>query len=91
MSTPTVPTELSKSAHIAVLTAAFLGLVFDGFELGLMPVAAPSVTKSLLGNETVTAFSSQGAPSDRRSLVRAVYSGTDAGGCIWWDFSGELG
>lgn len=59
MSTPTVPTELSKSARIAVLTAAFLGLVFDGFELGLMPVAAPSVTRSLLGNETVTEFSSQ--------------------------------
>jgi predicted MFS family arabinose efflux permease len=31
-----------------VLAAAFAGLVFDGFELGLMPVAANSVTKSLL-------------------------------------------
>jgi MFS transporter, SHS family, sialic acid transporter len=32
-----------------VLLAAFLGLLFDGFELGLMPVAARSVTQSLLG------------------------------------------
>jgi MFS family permease len=29
--------------------AAFSGLVFDGFELGLMPVASLSVSKSLLG------------------------------------------
>ena len=31
------------------LSAAFLGLLFDGFELGLMPVASRSVTQSLLG------------------------------------------
>ena len=51
MSIANTPAELSKSARVAVLAAAFLGLVFDGFELGLMPVAAPSVTKSLLGAE----------------------------------------
>jgi MFS family permease len=34
---------------MAVLAAAFLGLVFDGVELGLMPVASLSVTRSLLG------------------------------------------
>lgn len=34
---------------MAVLLAAFLGLVFDGFELGLMPVASLSVSQSLLG------------------------------------------
>jgi MFS family permease len=34
-----------------VLAAAFAGLVFDGIELGLMPVASLSVTKSLLGPE----------------------------------------
>jgi SHS family sialic acid transporter-like MFS transporter len=42
---------LSKQARLAVLLAAFLGLVFDGFELGLMPVASPSVTKSLFGGD----------------------------------------
>jgi MFS transporter, SHS family, sialic acid transporter len=43
--------ELSRVMRIAVLAAAFLGLMFDGFELGLMPVASLSVTKSLLGND----------------------------------------
>jgi predicted MFS family arabinose efflux permease len=43
----TVP--LSPRGRLAVLAAAFLGLVFDGFELGLMPVASLSVTKSLMG------------------------------------------
>ena len=41
---------LSPRAKVAVLTAAFLGLVFDGVELGLMPVASLSISKSLLGN-----------------------------------------
>jgi Major Facilitator Superfamily len=41
--------ELSKHARLAVLAAAFLGLLFDGFELGLMPVASRSVVQSLLG------------------------------------------
>lgn len=41
---------LSSSAKTAVLAAAFLGLLFDGVELGLMPVASLSVSKSLLGD-----------------------------------------
>ncbi|MFM7207817.1 MAG: MFS transporter [Planctomycetaceae bacterium] len=40
---------LGPQARIAVLAAAFLGLLFDGVELGLMPVASLSVSKSLLG------------------------------------------
>ena len=59
MSPPSARYELSKSAQLAVLVAAFLGLVFDGFELGLMPVAAPSVTKSLLGTDVTNALSSR--------------------------------
>jgi len=52
MTSDTSPaTELSKSARNAVLAAAFLGLVFDGIELGLMPVASISVTQSLLGDQ----------------------------------------
>ena len=38
---------------MAVLVASVLGLVFDGVELGLMPIAALSVSRNLLG----TAFS----------------------------------
>jgi SHS family sialic acid transporter-like MFS transporter len=40
---------LSPSARSAVLVASFLGLLFDGVELGLMPLASLSVSKSLLG------------------------------------------
>lgn len=42
--------SLSPRARYAVLVAAFLALVFDGVELGLMPVASLSVSKSLLGD-----------------------------------------
>jgi SHS family sialic acid transporter-like MFS transporter len=41
---------LSPSARVAVLIASFLGLLFDGVELGLMPIASLSVSKSLLGD-----------------------------------------
>ncbi|MDO8543188.1 MAG: MFS transporter [Opitutaceae bacterium] len=40
---------LSRGARFAVLAAAFGGLLFDGFELGLMPLASLSVSKALLG------------------------------------------
>lgn len=40
---------LSPRARTAVLFAAIGGLLFDGFELGLMPVASLSVSKELLG------------------------------------------
>lgn len=46
----TVP-GLSRRARWAVLLAAFAGLLFDGIELGLMPVASLSVSRSLLGDE----------------------------------------
>ena len=50
------PAELSRGARYAVLAAAFAGLVFDGFELGLMPVASLPITKSLLGEEFTDAL-----------------------------------
>ena len=40
---------LSPRARVAVLAAVLAGLVFDGVELGLMPVASLSVSRSLLG------------------------------------------
>jgi len=40
---------LSPRARFAVLFAAIGGLLFDGVELGLMPVASLSVSQSLLG------------------------------------------
>lgn len=41
--------KLSIRAKTSVLAASFLALLFDGFELGLMPIASLSVSKSLLG------------------------------------------
>lgn len=40
---------LSGRAKVAVVVAAFLGLLFDGVELGMMPLASLSVSKNLLG------------------------------------------
>jgi SHS family sialic acid transporter-like MFS transporter len=40
---------MSAAQRSLVLVTAFLALVFDGVELGLMPVASLSVSKSLLG------------------------------------------
>ncbi len=45
----TMTASLSTSARLAVLLAAIAGLLFDGVELGLMPVASLSVSQSLLG------------------------------------------
>ena len=42
-------TLLSNRARLAVLLAAVGGLLFDGVELGLMPVASLSVSQDLLG------------------------------------------
>jgi predicted MFS family arabinose efflux permease len=49
-------TELSRAARAAVLAAAFLGLMFDGIELGLMPVASRSVSQGLLGTDYTEAL-----------------------------------
>jgi MFS transporter, SHS family, sialic acid transporter len=43
-------TPLSPTARRLVLTVAIAGLLFDGFELGLMPVASLAVSESLLGH-----------------------------------------
>ncbi len=42
-------TPLSPRARYAVLAAAFGALLFDGLELGLMPLVSLSVSQSLLG------------------------------------------
>jgi MFS transporter, SHS family, sialic acid transporter len=41
---------LSLSSRMFVLVVAFAALLFDGLELGLMPVASLSVSQSLLGD-----------------------------------------
>lgn len=52
MSQPTLSgavAPLSGTARNAILVCVFLALLFDGVELGLMPIASLSVSKSLLG------------------------------------------
>ena len=41
---------MPRSQRMLVLAAAFSALVFDGFELGLMPVCSISITRHLLGD-----------------------------------------
>lgn len=44
------PQPLSSRSQVLVLVVAFTALVFDGVELGLMPLASLSVSQSLLGD-----------------------------------------
>ena len=44
------PQSLSSRSRVFVLVVVFAALVFDGVELGLMPIASLSVSKSLLGD-----------------------------------------
>ncbi|MHB8864143.1 MAG: MFS transporter [Pirellulaceae bacterium] len=47
---------LSYRARLGVLVAAIAGLLFDGVELGLMPVASLSVSQDLLGADYTKAL-----------------------------------
>lgn len=69
-------TPLSPSARRIVLAAAFAGLLFDGFELGLMPVASLAVSESLLGN----AYTKELGGSWFASFTAALMFGAAIGG-----------
>jgi MFS transporter, SHS family, sialic acid transporter len=75
--------ELSRGGRLAVLAAAFAGLVFDGIELGLMPVASLSVTKSLLGDQFTDALGGQWFAWFTASLM--------LGAAVGGSFLGNLG
>jgi MFS family permease len=53
---PEPPAPLSRGGRLVVLAAAFAGLLFDGAELGLMPLASLSVTRDLLGDRFTPAL-----------------------------------
>lgn len=74
---------LSRRARVAVLLAACLGLLFDGVELGLMPVASLSVSKSLLGD----AYTSAAGGDWFARFTAALMLGAALGGV----FLGNLG
>ena len=81
----TVP--LSPRGRAAVLVAAFLGLVFDGFELGLMPVASLSVTKSLMGE----AFTPSAGGDWFARYTAALMFGAAIGGVVLGRFGDRFG
>jgi SHS family sialic acid transporter-like MFS transporter len=54
--TAPVSPALSRNGRLVVLLAAFSGLLFDGIELGLMPIASLSITRSLLGERFTNAL-----------------------------------
>ena len=81
----TVP--LSPRGRAAVLAAAFLGLVFDGFELGLMPVASLSVSKSLMGE----AFTPAAGGDWFARYTAALMLGAAIGGIVLGRFGDRFG
>lgn len=81
----TVP--LSRRGRAAVLAAAFLGLVFDGFELGLMPVASLSVSKSLMGE----AFTPAAGGDWFARYTAALMLGAAIGGIVLGRFGDRFG
>jgi MFS family permease len=78
---------LSPRGRVAVLAAAFLGLVFDGFELGLMPVASLSVTKSLMGE----AFTPSAGGDWFARYTAALMLGAAIGGIVLGWFGDRFG
>jgi len=67
---------LSPTARRVVLIAAIAGLLFDGFELGLMPVASLAVSESLLGD----AYTKELGGSWFASFTAALMFGAAVGG-----------
>jgi predicted MFS family arabinose efflux permease len=78
------PLPLSRPARVAVLAAALAGLVFDGLELGLMPVASLSISKALLGH----AFTPTLGGDWFARFTAALMCGAAAGG-IWLGSLGD--
>ena len=73
--------SLRTLARWMVLTAVFLGLLFDGFELGLMPVASRSVARSFLGPSFQEA---QAGDWFGRWTASGGLGGASGGMCLGW-------
>ena len=87
VSTASFPLTLSRKARLVVLLAAFSGLLFDGIELGLMPIASISVTKSLLGDRFTDALAGDWFARFTASLML----GAAAGGIVFGALGDRLG
>jgi len=78
------PSPLSHRARYAVLGAAFGSLLFDGMELGLMPIASLSVTRNLLGAQ----YTDKLGGDWFAWLTASLMLGAAAGG-IWFGALGD--
>jgi SHS family sialic acid transporter-like MFS transporter len=78
---------MSASQRYLVLITCFLALVFDGVELGLMPVASLSVSKSLLG----TAFSPELGGEWFARFTAALMLGAAIGGIMLGSLGDRIG
>jgi SHS family sialic acid transporter-like MFS transporter len=81
------PLPLSRPARIAVLTTACLGLLFDGIELGLMPIASRSVSKSLLGE----GYTEAAAGDWFARFTAALMLGAALGGIVLGNLGDRIG
>jgi MFS family permease len=81
------PLPLSQKARLGVLFAAFSGLLFDGIELGLMPIASLSVTKSLLGD----AFTDALAGDWFARFTASLMLGAAVGGIVFGALGDRIG
>jgi MFS transporter, SHS family, sialic acid transporter len=79
--------EMTRGARMAVLGASVLGLVFDGVELGLMPIAALSVSKSLLGPD----FSATAGGDWFARFTAALMLGAAVGGVALGNLGDRIG
>ncbi len=78
---------MSAAQRYLVLITAFLALVFDGVELGLMPVASLSVSKSLLG----TSFMSELGGEWFARFTAALMLGAAIGGIALGSLGDRIG
>lgn len=78
---------MSKAQRYLVLVTVFLGLVFDGVELGLMPVASLSVSKSLLG----TGFTPELGGEWFARFTAALMLGAAIGGIVLGSLGDRVG
>ena len=77
-----------RRSHLLVLLAAFLGWLFDGFEMGLFPIVArPALTDMYTGSDNVDAFVGQWM-----GWITAVFLlGAAAGGFVFGWFGDRFG
>lgn len=78
---------LSPRARGTVLAAACLGLLFDGIELGLMPIASRSVSKSLLGE----GYTEAAAGDWFARFTAALMLGAAIGGIVLGNLGDRIG